>query len=60
MTTQENQQYRKLEKKLYKGLTITEWDVLKGLRKKYLISNGENPDHFNLGSRNFSKKLYYR
>ena len=60
MKTSEIEQYRKLEKKLYKGLTITEWDVLKGLRKKYLISNGENPDHFNLGSRDFSKKLYYR
>ena len=60
MTNFEIEQYFKLEKKLYKGLTINQWEVLKGLRKKYLMSNGENPDHYNLGSRDFSKKLYYR
>jgi hypothetical protein len=60
MTTQENQQYQKLEKKVYKGLTFDEWNVLKQLRKKHLISNNENPDNYNLGCRYFSKKLHYR
>lgn len=60
MTTQENQQYQKLQKKVYNGLTFDEWNVLKELRKKHLISNNENPDHYNLGCRYFSKKLHFR
>jgi hypothetical protein len=60
MTTQENQQYQKLQKKAYKGLTFDEWNVLKQLRKKQLIINNENPDHYNLECRYFSKKLHYR
>ena len=43
-----------------KGLTFQEWEIMIELRKKNLIERGENPDHWNLGSRNCSKKLVYR
>jgi hypothetical protein len=43
-----------------KGLTPQEWELMVELRRKNLIERGENPNHWNLGSRNCSKKLVYR
>lgn len=60
MTKFENEQYRKLERKLYRGLTFSEWEVLIPLRTKFLIAKGENPAHWDLNSRHLSRKLHYR
>ena len=61
MTNSEKNNWKKLEKKLYgRGLTFNDWDKLVALRTKHLIARGENPKHWNLDSKNFSKKLHYR
>ena len=61
MTQSEKTQWLQMSNKLqWKGLTFQEWEVMVELRKKHLISRGENPDHWDLGSRNCSKKLVYR
>lgn len=43
----------------HNGLTPQEWEVMVELRRKRLISRGQNPDHWNLGSTRCSKKFGY-
>ena len=58
MTEQETNQYFKMSEQLRStGLSYQEWDVIKELRKKSLISKGENPDDWDLGSTRCSKKF---
>ena len=61
MTNSEKNNWKKLETKLdRRGLTFGEWDELVPLRIKSLIVRGENPEHWELNSKCFSKKLHYR
>lgn len=50
--------HRELEAKLSKrGLSPVDWEELIYYRKIYLLDRGENPDHWNVGSRNMSKRF---
>ena len=61
MNSQEKQLHRKLESQLSsRGLLVSQWEVLESLRRKNLIEQGENPEHYNLGDRFCSKKLKFR
>jgi len=60
MTQIEKEQWLQMSNKLqWKGLTPQEWEVMVELRKKHLISRGENPNHWDLGSTRCSKKFGY-
>jgi hypothetical protein len=58
MTNTETKLRRKLENKLTygRGLTVSEWDVLIPLRVSHLTHIGENPNNWQLGSRNLKKR----
>ena len=61
MNNQEKQLHRKLESQLSKrGLFLSQWEVLENLRRKNLIEQGENPEHYNIGDKYCSKKLQFR
>lgn len=60
MTHVENEQWLKMANQLqHSGLNLQEWKTMVELRKKMLISKGKNPNHYDLGSRQCSKKLVY-
>ena len=57
MTQEEINLMNKFEKRLtYRGICSSEWKTLIELRKKYLISKGENPNNYVLGNRICCKK----
>lgn len=61
MTAKEISKKQKLESQLnFRGIYQSDWPELIELRSKSLIEEGENPDHFNLGSRYCERKLIYR
>jgi len=61
MNNQEKQLHRKLESQLSsRGLLLDQWETLESLRRKNLIEQGENPEHYNLGDRYCSKKTQFK
>lgn len=62
MTNLEIQRKQKLENEITygRGILTSEWSELIELRKKLIIQNGGNPNHYNLDDRYCSKKLIYR
>jgi hypothetical protein len=47
---------KQLEDRLGRGRGISDWNLLIELRKKHLISKGENPNDYVLGNRMCYKK----
>jgi len=62
MTDQEIKRKDTLEKKLSygEGICLNEWTELIELRKKGIIANGGNPNHYNLENTFCTKKLVFR
>ena len=58
MTTQEIKLLKNLHKQLTygRGLYTSQWDTLIELRTKDLLRRGENPDNYDLKSRNCQRK----
>lgn len=61
MTVEETKRKTQLENKIAYGGGIyqSEWSELIELRKKLITLNGENPNDFNLDSRNCTRKAIY-
>ena len=61
MTQLENKKLEKIANKLQnEGLSVKEWKIIIELRKKRLISRGENPAHWWLELRRCSKKAEFK